>query len=68
MVMPPEVSTTDQTSPTDARVQGNLLRESEQKFADPPEHVQLTKLCSNVGITKTVEKGQYVTTLDDHLK
>ena len=24
MVMPPEVSTTDQASPTDARVQGNL--------------------------------------------
>ena len=27
MDMPPEVSTTDQNSPTDARVQGNLLRE-----------------------------------------
>ena len=30
--MLPEVSTTDQISPTDARVQGNLLREYEQKF------------------------------------
>ena len=34
MVMPPEVSTTDQNSPTDARVPGNLLREYEQKFAN----------------------------------
>ena len=28
-----------------------------------PEHLQLIKLCSNVGITKTVAKGQYFTTL-----
>ena len=65
MVMPPEVSTTDQISPTDARVQGNLLREYDQKFANLPEHPQLIKLCSNAGIAKTVEKGQYLTTLDD---
>ena len=66
MVMPPEVSTTDQTSPTDARVQGNLLREYEQEFADLPEHLQLTKLCSNAGLAKTVEKKrQHFTTLDD---
>ena len=65
MVMPPEVSTTDQASPTDARVQGNFLREYEQKFADLPEHFQLTTLCSNAGLAKTVEKGQYFTTLDD---
>ena len=63
--MPPEVSTTDQASPTDARVQGNFLREYEQKFADLPEHLQLTTLCSNAGLAKTVEKGQYFTTLDD---
>ena len=42
--MPPEVSTTDQISPTDARVQGNLLREYVQKFANMLEHLQLTKL------------------------
>ena len=65
MEMPPVVSTTDQISPTDARVQGNLLREHEQEFANLPEHLQLTKLCSNAGLAKTVEKGQYFTTLDD---
>ena len=65
MVMPPEVSTTDQTSPTDARVQGFLLREKEQKFTDLPERLQLTKLCSNAGLAKTVDKGQYLTTLVD---
>ena len=25
----------------------------------------MTKLCSNAGLAKTVDKGQYVTTLDD---
>ena len=65
MVMPPEVSTTDQISPTDARVQGNLLREYEQKFANLLEHLQLTKLCSNAGLAKIVEKRQYFTTPDD---
>ena len=65
MVMPPEVSTTDQISQTDARVQGILLREYELQFANLPEHFHLTKLCSNAGLAKTVEKGQYFTTLDD---
>ena len=65
MVIPPEVSTTDQASATDARVQGNVLREYEQKSADLPEHLQLTKLCSNAGFAKTVEKGHFFTTLDD---
>ena len=55
----------DPISPTDARVQGNLLREYEQKFANLPEHLQLTKVCSNAGLAKTVEKGYYITTLDD---
>ena len=63
--MPPEVSTTDQISPTDARVHGNLLREYEQRFVNILEHLQLTKLCSNAGLAKTVEKGHYLTTLDD---
>ena len=65
VVLPPEVSTTDQIFPTDAGVQGNLVLEYEQKFANLPEHLQLTKLCSNAGLAKTVEKGQYLTTLDD---
>ena len=65
MVMPPEASTTDQTSPTDARVQGNLLREYEQKFADVPEPHQLTQLCFNVGFSNNIEKGQFFITFDD---
>ena len=65
MVMPPEMSTTNQTSQTDARVHGNLLREYEQRFVDHPEHAQLAKLCSNAGLAKTVEKGQFFTTLDE---
>ena len=65
MVMPPEVSTTDQISATDARVQGNLLRESDHKFANHPDHLELTKLCYNAGLAKTVEKRQHFTTLDD---
>ena len=43
MEMPPEVSTKDQISPTDARVQGDLLRENEQKLANLPEHLQKKK-------------------------
>ena len=63
--MPPETSTENQTSQTDTRVQRNLLREYENRFADLPEHLQLAKLCSTAGLAKTVEKGQYFTTLDD---
>ena len=48
------------------RSAGTLVAcEYEQKFADLPEHVQMTKLCSDAGLAKTVEKGQYFTTLDD---
>ena len=36
-----------------------------RKIANLPGHLQLIKLCSNVGITKTVAKGQHFTTLDD---
>ena len=63
VVMPPELST-NKTSPTDEKVQINLLHCYERKFVNLPDHLQLLQLCSNVGITKTVEKGQYVTTLD----
>ena len=41
------------------------MREYEQRFADLPEHAQLATLCCNAGLAKTVEKGQYFTTLDD---
>ena len=34
----------------------NLLRECEQKFAEVPEQEKLTKLCSNAGFSKNVEK------------
>ena len=33
--------------------------------ANLPDHLQLIKLCSNAGLASTVEKGQYLTTLDD---
>ena len=65
MVMPTELSTTNQTPPTDERVQGDLLRDYEQKFANLPVHLKLTKLCSNAGLANTVENRQYFTTLDD---
>ena len=55
----------EQITRTDENVQGNLLQDYEQKFASRPYRLQLTKLCSNVGITKTVARGQYFTTLDD---
>ena len=61
MVMPTEFSTTNKTPRTNDKVQGNLLHDYERKFANLP----LIKLCSNAGITKTVAKGQYFTTLDD---
>ena len=64
MLMSSETSTENQTSQTDAREQGNLLREHEQKFADRPEHAHLAKLCSNTGLAKTVERVQYFTTFD----
>ena len=64
MVMPPDLSTTYQTSQTDARVQGILLRKYEERFADLPEHAHLTNLCFNASLAKT-EKRQYFMTLDD---
>ena len=65
MALPTEFSTTNETLPTDERVQGDLLRDYEQKFANLPVHLKLTKLCSNAGLANTVEKGQYFSTLDD---
>ena len=47
--------TANPISQTDAEVQGNLLREYEQKFAERPEQQKLTKLCSNADS----DKGQF---------
>ena len=58
-VIPQEMMTTKKSLRTDEIVQ------DERTFANLPDHLQLIKLCSNVGITKTVAMGQYFTTLDD---
>ena len=65
VVIPTEFSTTNKSPRTDDNVQGNMLHDDEQKIANLPDHLQLIKLCSDVGITKTVAKEQYFTTLDD---
>ena len=65
MVMPTELSTKNKTPRTNETLQGNLLHDFEHKIANLPDHLQLMKLCSNVGITKTVPKGQFFTTIDD---
>ena len=53
---PTELSTTNKTPRINDTVQGNVLHDYEQKFAILPDHLRLIKLCSNVGITKTVTK------------
>ena len=65
LVMPTESSTTHNPPRTNEKVQGNVLRDHEQKFATIPDHLHLIKLCSNASIVKTVAKGQYFLTLDD---
>ena len=65
MIIPTEFPTANPISQTDADVQGNLLREYEQKFAELPEQEKLIKLCSNAGFSKNIEKGQFFVTLDD---
>ena len=65
MVMPTELSTTNKTPRTNDKVQRNLLHDYEQNFANPPDHLQLVKLCPNVGITKTAARRQYFTTVED---
>ena len=65
LVIPTEFPSANQVPQTDAKVQGNLLCEHEQKFADLPEQEKLTKLCSNAGFSKNIEKGQFFITLDD---
>ena len=65
MDIPTEVPTAKPISQTDAEVQGNLLREYEQKFAELPEQQKVTKLCSNAGFSKNIEKRQFFIALDD---
>ena len=48
-VIPTKFLTANPISRTDVVVQGNLLHEYEQKFAELPEQQKLTKLCSNAG-------------------
>ena len=63
VVIPTETSTTNQTPRTKESVHGNLRLRT--KVRNLPDHLQLIKLCSNAGITKTLAKGQYFRTLDD---
>ena len=55
----------DPIAQTYAEVQRNLLREYEQKFAYLLEQEKLTKLSSNAGFSKNIEKGQFFITFDD---
>ena len=56
VVIPTELSTMDKTPRSNDNVQGNLLHNYEQKIANLPDHLRLIKLCSNVGIAKTVAR------------
>ena len=47
-------------SQTDAEVQRKLLREHDQKFAELPDQPKLTKLYSNNGFSKNIDKGQFL--------
>ena len=64
MVTPTEVLTANTLSQTDVDVYGNLKRENEQKFAEHPEHRKLTKLCSDAGFLKNIEKRQFFITFE----
>ena len=65
MVVPTEFPDANTIHQTDMSVQGNLLREYEQKFAELPEDQKLTKLCSDAGFSKNIEKRQFFITLDE---
>ena len=56
MVVPTELPNANPISQTDDEVQGNLLHEDEQKFAELPEQQKLIKLSSNAGFYE--EYGQ----------
>ena len=65
VVMPTDLSTTNETLRTNETLQGNLLHDYKRKFANLPGHFQLIKLCSNAGIVKTAAAGQYFMNIDD---
>ena len=56
MVVPSEFPNANAISKTDMSVHGSLLRDYEQKFAELPEDQKLTKLCSDAGFSKDIEK------------
>ena len=64
-MVPAEVPDANAVSQTDMSVQGNLVREYEQKFAELPEYQKLTKLCSDAGFLKDIGKGQFFITLEE---
>ena len=64
-MVPTEFTNANAISQTDMSVQGNLLREYEQKFAELPEDQKLTKLCSDAGFLKDVGKGQFFITHEE---
>ena len=66
MVIPTEFLAANHISQTDAEVQGKLLCEYEQKFAELPDQQKLTKFRSNAGFSKNTEKGQFFITLEHH--
>ena len=65
MVEPTEFPNVNTISHTDMSVQGNVLREYEQKFAELPEDQKLTTLCSDAGFMKDIGKGQFFITLEE---
>ena len=65
MVIPTVFCTSNPISQTDIEVQGNFLREYEEKFADNFDQEELTKRCPNAGFSKNIEKGQFFITFDD---
>ena len=61
-VIPTELTTTNKSPRANGTAQGNLLQNYKQIFANIPEHLQIIKLCSNVGVRKTMAREQYFTT------
>ena len=57
--IPAELMTTNNSLRIDTIVQGNMLRDHEQKIANLPYHLQLCRLCSTASITKNVTRRQY---------
>ena len=65
MVVPTELPNASAISQIEISVQGNLLRDHQQKFAELPEDEKLTKLCSDAGFMKNFGKGQFFFTLGE---